>query len=240
MLQYGLCKNDHEEKRTKQRSKKFSRLVLIIGILLLLNICYVSAVNSTDVKNLPPPQTLNVTTILPPQTQRTADIPLPQTLNVTSIPTTLVPNTTLITAVQTAVTSADPTQIVRTLSARDALDQYTLRESQKVTQEEKEAAAADYKKTREAFLLQGNTAPPDAGGVRIAAAFNGTVGPTLDPGGIPHYFGPYPNWANSPMPMGSIASITVDDGGRFYTGTPTITIADAYFTGSGNIRWSLL
>ena len=36
----------------------------------------------------------------------------------------------------------------------------------------------------------------------------------MDPGGIPHYFGPYPNWANSPMPMGSISaslSITEED-----------------------------
>ena len=40
----------------------------------------------------------------------------------------------------------------------------------------------------------------------------------MDPGGIPHYFGPYPNWANSPMPMGNISNITVDNGGRFYIG----------------------
>ena len=55
----------------------------------------------------------------------------------------------------------------------------------------------------------------------------------MDPGGIPHYFGPYPNWANSPMPMGNISNITVDNGGRFYTGNATVTITDAYFTGSG-------
>ena len=50
-----------EERRTQQRSNNFSRLLVIIGIVLLLNICSVSAVNSTDVTDLPPTQTLNVT-----------------------------------------------------------------------------------------------------------------------------------------------------------------------------------
>jgi hypothetical protein len=55
----------------------------------------------------------------------------------------------------------------------------------------------------------------------------------LDPGGQPHYFGPYPNYANSPMPRGSILSITVTNGGSGYSGTPQITIMDVYGTGSG-------
>jgi len=49
------------------------------------------------------------------------------------------------------------------------------------------------------------------------------------PGGVPHYFGPYGNWAFSPLPMGAIAVVTVVDGGTGYT-APVVTIADAYIT----------
>lgn len=219
MLQYGLAKYDHEEKRTqqwskKQKSKKFSRIVLIIGILLLLNIGYVSAVNSTDVTTIPPPQTLNITSL-----------PVIQTLNVTSI-STLVPDTTLITAVPTAITSEDTTKITRTLRPSAAIDQFTLRAGKLPTQAQKEEAAANYKKTREAYLMQGSLGAYNVMGNTISAA------PALDPGGVPHYFGPFANWANSPMPMGHISNITVDAGGIGYT-TSVVTIEDVYFTGSG-------
>jgi hypothetical protein len=40
-----------------------------------------------------------------------------------------------------------------------------------------------------------------------AAAAQGTLPPLPAPGGIPQYFGPSPNYANSPMPRGSIAAI---------------------------------
>ncbi len=53
-----------------------------------------------------------------------------------------------------------------------------------------------------------------------------------DPGGVPHYFGPYANWANSPMPRGPVATVTVDAGGAGYT-APTVQIVDVYETGSG-------
>ena len=49
------------------------------------------------------------------------------------------------------------------------------------------------------------------------------------PGGVPHYFGPYGNWAFSPLPRGPVAAVTVVDGGTGYT-APTVTIADAYIT----------
>jgi len=49
----------------------------------------------------------------------------------------------------------------------------------------------------------------------------------LDPGGIPHYFGPYPNYANSPLPSGPTTGITVLSGGSGYT-SPTVTITDLY------------
>jgi len=173
---------------------------------LLLNICYVSAVNSTDVTNLPPPQTLNVT----------------------SPPATLVPDTPLITALPTVITSADTAKITRTLRPSAAIDQFTVRAGKLPTQAEKEKAAANYKKIREAFLMQTPAkATPAAGRGIVGAA------PALDPGAVPHYFGPYPNWANSPMPMGHISNITVDAGGAGYSVATAVTIEDVYFTGSG-------
>ncbi|MCL5257476.1 MAG: multicopper oxidase domain-containing protein [Chloroflexi bacterium] len=55
---------------------------------------------------------------------------------------------------------------------------------------------------------------------------------TMNPGGIPHYFGPFANYANSPVPTGAIAAIALASGGSRYT-SPTVTISDAYGTGSG-------
>jgi FtsP/CotA-like multicopper oxidase with cupredoxin domain len=49
-----------------------------------------------------------------------------------------------------------------------------------------------------------------------------------DPGGLPHYFGPYGNWAFSPLPAGPVATVTVVDGGTGYSATPTVTVDDAY------------
>gem|GEM_PF-5285517 len=199
MLSYGFAKNNQYERRPQQRNKKFSRLLVIIGILLLLTICSVSAVVGTDVNNLPPPQTLNVTTILPTQTHQA-------------------PAVTITTPVAKKATAVTKVNAVNT--------QFNLKAGKRVTQEQKEAAAADYKKIREAYLLQGSLGTNNVMGNTISAA------PALDPGGVPHYFGPYPNWANSPMPMGKIANITVDSGGSGYA-APVITIEDVYFTGSG-------
>ena len=81
--------------------------------------------------------------------------------------------------------------------------------------------------------MQGSLATP-AGGNGMVGALPALVGaaPVLNPGAVPHYFGPYPNWANSPMPKGKIASISVDSGGSGYT-APVVTIEDVYFTGYG-------
>ena len=49
------------------------------------------------------------------------------------------------------------------------------------------------------------------------------------PGGIPHYFGPYGNWAFSPLPKGPVTAVTVTSGGTGYT-SPTCTISDAHGT----------
>jgi FtsP/CotA-like multicopper oxidase with cupredoxin domain len=54
----------------------------------------------------------------------------------------------------------------------------------------------------------------------------------MDPGGFPHYFGPYANYANSPLPAGGIGSLLIDSGGSGYT-APVVTIDDVYGTGGG-------
>jgi FtsP/CotA-like multicopper oxidase with cupredoxin domain len=49
------------------------------------------------------------------------------------------------------------------------------------------------------------------------------------PGGVPHYFGPFGNWAYSPLPSGPVATVTPAAGGTGYT-APVVTIDDAYVT----------
>ena len=85
-----------------------------------------------------------------------------------------------------------------------------------VMQAKRKAAAARFKQLRSTALATGKT-------MAVAA---------LDPGGIPHYFGPYPNYANSPLPTGAITSITLTSGGTNYS-APVVTIEDTYGTGTG-------
>ena len=68
-----------------------------------------------------------------------------------------------------------------------------LKYKDKITPPEQKAAAEVFQQQFEAAVAEGlvtTTAVPE-------------------PGGVPHYFGPYPNWANSPLPRGTIASIVV-------------------------------
>jgi FtsP/CotA-like multicopper oxidase with cupredoxin domain len=68
-----------------------------------------------------------------------------------------------------------------------------------------------------------------AGTAAAAGPSIASVPPYADPGGIPHYFGPYGNWAFSPLPTGTLnTALTVDAGGTGYSATPAITITDAY------------
>lgn len=70
-------------------------------------------------------------------------------------------------------------------------------------------------------------------GVAGAAVLAAPILPGLEgPGGVPHYFGPYGNWAYSPLPRGSIGVVAVDVGGSGYV-APTVAIVDAYGTGDG-------
>ncbi|HOE35772.1 MAG: multicopper oxidase domain-containing protein [Chloroflexi bacterium] len=56
---------------------------------------------------------------------------------------------------------------------------------------------------------------------------------------IPHYFGPYPNYANSPMPKGPVGFITVDAAGSGYT-NPQVEVLDVYGTGSGALAQAIV
>ena len=58
-----------------------------------------------------------------------------------------------------------------------------------------------------------------------------TAAAIYDPG-TPHYFGPYGNWAFSPLPKGGVATIAVTSPGTGYV-SPVVTISDVYGTGSG-------
>ncbi|MHB9031873.1 MAG: hypothetical protein ACYC6L_02375 [Anaerolineae bacterium] len=88
----------------------------------------------------------------------------------------------------------------------------------KVLVADREAAA---KRAREAGLQPGVASQPAGASIQ---AFT----PMTDI----HYFGPYPNYANSPMPVGPITSLVVDAGGAGYT-TPVAVISDVYGTGTG-------
>ncbi len=106
--------------------------------------------------------------------------------------------------------------IVNTSGAQAAPENKTLKinlpKDKKITQKDREAAAIKDKGDYEKSLITRVVQP--------------------DPGGVPHYFGPYANWANSPMPKGPLFNITVDNGGTGYT-APTVQIVDVYATGSG-------
>ena len=92
--------------------------------------------------------------------------------------------------------------------------QFNIRESKKMpTKAELKAAAARFNEIYEPAAIVG--------------------GAVMDPGGIPHYFGPYPNYANSPMPKGPIGTITVDAGGSGYSANTTALVMDVYEVGTG-------
>jgi FtsP/CotA-like multicopper oxidase with cupredoxin domain len=59
-----------------------------------------------------------------------------------------------------------------------------------------------------------------------------TAPATPVPGGTPNYFGPEPNYADSPLPTGTVTSVALTDEGSGYTSAPTVYITDLV-TGSG-------
>ncbi len=106
--------------------------------------------------------------------------------------------------------------------------------SGKITPAERKAAA----KRAKALGVQPGvaglaaTAGAQPGGAVLAAAAAPLPG-IEGPGGVPHYFGPYGNWAYSPLPKGPVTAVTLVDGGFGYSPTTTAAINDAHGTGSG-------
>jgi FtsP/CotA-like multicopper oxidase with cupredoxin domain len=98
----------------------------------------------------------------------------------------------------------------------------------RITTVQRRAAAARFKQLRQAALSK-KGATSTLGTSAMAAAMA-----MPDPGGVPHYFGPYPNYANSPLPKGPITAVTLVSGGQGYT-APTVMIDDLYGTGGGAI-----
>jgi FtsP/CotA-like multicopper oxidase with cupredoxin domain len=87
----------------------------------------------------------------------------------------------------------------------------------------RKAAAKNFKANHNEAMARAAAQATAVGVANVTTA----AAPMFNPGGIPHYFGPYANWVYSPMPKGSIANITLLSGGSGYT-TPTVTITDAY------------
>ncbi len=72
-------------------------------------------------------------------------------------------------------------------------------------------------------------------GVAAAAVQSSSFIPSATVSGtVPHYFGPFANYANSPLPTGAITELALESGGSGYT-APQVTIADVYGTGAGAI-----
>ena len=182
----------------------------LMVIILILFIGAVSAESSTDYNKS------NIIKSIPDSTLATTPLPTTPILYTTTIPKIPPQNpTTIPTTLTKNVATATTTPIIRAGSSVN--DQFNIRAGARVPQAEKEAAA-------ERFKAIYKTSTTKTGVLN-------KVG--MDPGGIPHYFGPFANYANSPMPKGSIAIITLADGGSGYSANTIATISDVYATGSG-------
>ena len=89
----------------------------------------------------------------------------------------------------------------------------------------RKAAAKNFKANRSEAIARTASQALAEGVANVTTAAPAV--PMFNPGGIPHYFGPYANWVYSPMPKGSIANIALLSGGSGYN-SPLVTITDAY------------
>ena len=100
-------------------------------------------------------------------------------------------------------------------------------------------ARVDMAKKHNAVWYKTNVLPAkrEASAANFKAAYlttqGGQVSPVMDNNStVPHYFGPYPNYAYTPLPKGPVTNITLDNGGNGYK-DPIVTIQDVYGTGNG-------
>ncbi len=104
-------------------------------------------------------------------------------------------------------------------------DQVFVAKFQKVAPSEQKAAS---KRLADLGMKAGAAGLTDIVAADAFAPLPGMEGP----GGVPHYFGPYGNWAFSPMPsFGLLPDVTIVAGGTGYSANPTVTITDVYGTG---------
>jgi FtsP/CotA-like multicopper oxidase with cupredoxin domain len=106
-------------------------------------------------------------------------------------------------------------------TAKVTRDQAYVEKFKKIAPSLQQEAAAQ---ARQRGMKPGVAGLAGTGITAAAAPFTDIQGP----GGIPHYFGPFANWALSPLPKGTLnTALTVDAGGTGYT-APTVTVTDAY------------
>ncbi len=244
MSAYRLTEDKPGMKKPHAGSK-FSANLVVIGIVVTMLIMITIAAGADNASG----QNVSNITVSNTQILPVSQVPLSPPMDIVTVLTTQTQNAiAALTAQPTVAPPAGPTNLVASTTTNEIVDigtsnfnagiasvnsQFTTRAGKRIPQSQKLAAAADYKTTRDAYLLKGNlTAQKTPGGFQTAGYSIAAVPPTMDPGGIPHYFGPFPNYANSPMPMGNISNITVTNGGTGYA-APVVAITDAYFTGSG-------
>jgi FtsP/CotA-like multicopper oxidase with cupredoxin domain len=91
-----------------------------------------------------------------------------------------------------------------------------------------------------ALAISSGAALPQTGSATVSSpgVLAATLPPSVPaavppPSGTPDYFGPYSNYANSPLPGGAIATISVTSGGSGYSANPTVEVWDLYGIGTG-------
>ena len=184
------------EKRTNEARLRLLISLGIVFTILLLSIGTVSAANSTDVNTtvststtgvvaVPTTQPLDVITTITTQTQNIIAAlitPVPTAPAVitqipTIVPTSSVPALTTPVAAPTLDISATSTQLIR--AGNSVNGQFNVHAGKRIPQSEKLAAAADYQKMRDAYLLQNNGAA-ETSGFQTAGYSISAVAPTMD------------------------------------------------------------
>jgi FtsP/CotA-like multicopper oxidase with cupredoxin domain len=99
------------------------------------------------------------------------------------------------------------------------------------TKENKITKQRDLNAAKKAAAKQAAKSGPKPGIAGLAAT--GVTAAAAYTPGSPHYFGPYGNWAFSPLPRGPVGSVRVDARGTGYAAGEMFSVLDAYGTGSG-------
>ena len=113
------------------------------------------------------------------------------------------------------------------------VDENGMPKMRNTTQAQRKAAA---KNKKQAGLRRIGAPAKGAKGTAGAASLAATTLAATAPAATPDYFGPYSNWANSPLPQGPInpvVTMTSLGGGYNAATPPLVTISDVYGMGAG-------